>query len=141
MIAECEVPTAALNGSVLSALSRLEKSEGWLAGSVMYREGERPRGVYITHAGEIDQLFSARNGQAKPLLIAGPGRILGLSCVVGGKPHHCSATARTPAVTGFIERERFTALLDDQPALWWSILQMLSADINTCYDCMRTLTK
>lgn len=140
MTIECEVPATVVSESVVRALSRLEKAEGWPTGSILFREGEQPRGVYIIHSGEVDQVFSARNGHVKPLLTAVPGQILGLSCVVSGKPHNCSATARTPSVTGFIDRDRFTALLEEQPALWWSILQMLSTDINSCYDCMRTLT-
>jgi len=136
-----ESSTAVLSESVIRALSRFEKAEGWPTGSILFREGEQPRGVYIIHSGEVDQLFSSRNGHAKPLLVAGPGHILGLSCVVSGKAHNCSATARTPSVTGFIDRDRFTSILEEQPALWWSILQILSTDINSCYDCMKTLTK
>lgn len=137
---QTETVSPVISESVIRALSRFEKAEGWPTGSILFREGEQPRGVYIIHSGEIDQLFSSRTGQAKPLLVAGPGQILGLSCVVSGKAHNCSATARTPSVTGFIDRDRFTSLLEEQPALWWSILQMLSTDINSCYDCMRTLT-
>jgi|GEM_PF-1356216 len=129
-----------LSETVIRALSKLEKAEGWPTGSILFREGEQARGVYIIHSGEIDQLFSARNGHTKPLLVASAGQILGLSCVVSGKPHNCSATARTPSVTGFIDKDRFTGLLQDQPELWWSILQLLSTDINSCYDCMRSLT-
>jgi len=140
MNVECEVSSGIATESVIRGLSRYEKAEGWPTGSILFHEGEQPRGVYIIHSGEIDQLFSARNGHTKPLLPTGPGQILGLSCVVSGKSHNCSATARTPSVTGFIERDRFTALLAEQPALWWNILQILSTDINSCYDCMKTLT-
>jgi CRP-like cAMP-binding protein len=137
---ETQEVSTGLSESVVRALSRFEKAEGWPTGSVLFREGEQPRGVYIIHSGEIDQLFCSRTGTAKPLLTAGPGHILGLSCVVANKPHNCSATARTPSVTGFIDKDRFTSLLEEQPALWWSILQILSTDINSCYDCMKSLT-
>ena len=121
-------------------LAPYETVEGWPAGKVLFREGEEPRGVFVVHSGEADLLFSAKGGQSKALLVAGPGQILGLSCVVSGRAHDCSATARTPCVTGFIEKERFLALLDQIPALWFSVLQMLSVDVNACYDCMRTLS-
>src|ERR1044072_8519156 len=140
MNTECEVSSDVVSESVIRALSRYEKAEGWPTGSILFREGEQPRGVYIIHSGQIDQLFSSRNGHAKPLLVAGPGQILGLSCVVSGKSHNCSATARTPSVTGFIDRDRFTSLLEEQTALRGSILQILSTDINSCYDCMKSLT-
>ena len=129
---------ASLN--VTRSLAAYETVEGWPAGKVLFREGEQPRGVYVVHSGEADLLFSAKGGHSKALLLGGPGQILGLSCVVSGRAHDCSATVRTPCVTGFIERERFLALLDQIPALWFSVLQMLSTDINACYDCMRTLS-
>lgn len=125
--------------NVARNLAAYETVEGWPAGKVLFREGEQPRGVHVIHSGEADLLFSAKAGQSKALLVFGPGQILGLSCVVSGRAHDCTATARTPCVTGFIEKERFLALLDQIPALWFSVLQMLSTDINACYDCMRSL--
>ena len=129
----------AATSNVTRSLAAYETVEGWPAGKVLFREGEQPRGVYVIHSGESDLLFSAKAGQSKALLVSGPGQILGLSCVVSGRAHDCTATARTPCVTGFIEKERFLALLDQIPALWFSVLQMLSSDINACYDCMRSL--
>lgn len=120
-------------------MAAYETVEGWPAGKVLFREGEQPKGVYVVHSGEADLLFSAKAGQSKALLVAGPGQILGLSAVVSGRVHDCSATARTPCVTGFIEKSRFLELLDQIPALWFSVLQLLSTDINACYDCMRAL--
>ena len=125
--------------NVTRGLAAYEIVEGWPAGKILFREGEQPRGIYVVHSGEADLLFSAKAGSSKPLLVMGPGQLLGLSAVVSGRPHDASATARTPLVTGFIEKERFLALLDQLPALWFSVLQMLSSDINACYDCMRAL--
>lgn len=122
-----------------NALAAYETVEGWPNGKVLFREGEQPRGVYVVHSGEADLLFSAKAGSSKPLLVAGPGQILGLSAVVSGRLHDSSATARTPLVTGFVEKQRFLALLDQLPELWFSVLQMLSTDVNACYDTMRAL--
>jgi len=118
----------------MTNLATYELVEGWPAGKVLFREGEQPRGVYVVHSGEADLRF-----RTKSLQIVGPGQILGLSAVVSGRPHDSSATSRTPIVTGFIEKERFLNLLDQMPSLWFSVLQMLSTDINASYDCMRTL--
>lgn len=128
------------NQSVLQTLAPYENVEAWPTGKVLFREGELPRGVWVLLSGEADLVFSSRAGQAKPLRIALAGQILGLSCIVSGRPHDCSATTRTPCVTGFIPKERFLALLDENPPLWFSVLQTLSSEINSCYDCMRTLS-
>lgn len=135
-----EVAPETCSHSVLQTLAPYETVEGWPAGKQLYRETENPRGVYVLLSGEADLLFSSRSGLAKPLRIAEAGQILGLSCVVSGRAHDCSATARSSVVTGFIAKDKFLSLLDENPALWFSVLQMLSTDINSCYDCMRTLT-
>ncbi len=135
-----EVASETCSNSVLQALAAYETVEGWPAGKLLFREAESPRGVYVLLSGEVDLLFSSRSGQSKPLRVAEAGQILGLSCVVSGRPHDCSATARSSVVTGFIAKDTFLSLLDENPTLWFSVLQLLSTDINSCYDCMRTLT-
>jgi len=137
MLAVESVDTA--TSDVARALAAYETIEGWPPGKVLFRDGEMPAGVYVVHSGESDLLFSAKAGTSKALLVMGPGQILGLSAVVAGRKHDSSATARTALVTGFIGKDRFLGLLDQLPALWFSVLQMLSSDINACYDCMRTL--
>jgi CRP-like cAMP-binding protein len=87
----------------------------------------------------LDLVFSSRTGEAKALRVAEPGQILGLSCVIANKPHDCSATAKNAATVGFIDKEEFQKLLEEQPGLWITVLQMLSNDINACWNCMRTL--
>ncbi len=123
-----------------SVLTDLETLQEWPAGRVIFREGEQPRGVYLLHSGEVDLVFSARNGFAKPLRIAEPGQILGLSSVVSQKTHEYSATTRMPCTIGFVERELFLDHVDHSPAVWFSVLQLLSEDVNACYDCMRSIT-
>lgn len=108
-------------------------------GETLFREGERPRGVYVLHSGTVHLLFAPRNGAAKPLREAQPGQILGLSCVVTDRHHDCTAVAAEPCEVAFIEREDFMRALDDSPAVWFSVLQVLSSDVNAVYDDMRVL--
>ena len=109
------------------------------SGDVLFREGDEPEGVYVLQAGQADLLFSSRNGEAKPLRVAQAGQILGLSCVVTHRVHDCTATAATPCRVGFIRREDFLRVLDECPAVWFSVLRLLSCDVNAVYDDMRVL--
>lgn len=121
-------------------LAPYETLESWPAGRVLFREGSQPEGVYFLHEGEVDLCFSsARSGEARSLLLAEAGQILGLTCVVSGRPHDSSATTRTACVTGFVEKHQFLRLLDEKPALWLTVLRMISSSINACWDCMRSL--
>ncbi|HEV7484858.1 MAG TPA: cyclic nucleotide-binding domain-containing protein [Thermoanaerobaculia bacterium] len=78
-------------------------------------------------------------GEPKPLRVVNPGRILGLSSVVMQRPHDCSAIARTECEVGFVGREEFLRSLEKTPAIWLSVLRMLSSDVNSVYDDMRVL--
>jgi CRP-like cAMP-binding protein len=107
------------------------------AGEMLFLEGEAPAGVYVIHRGEVNLLFSARNGTVRTLRIATPVQILGLSAVVMGRPHDCSATARTCCEVGFIERDGFMRSMEDSPSFRFGVLQMLSLDVSSAYDDMR----
>ena len=126
--------------TVLQTLAPYEMIETWPGSISLFREGDSPSGVYVLLSGEVDLVFASRAGLMKPLRIAGAGQLLGLSCIVSGREHDCSATTRTSAVTGFIPKSTFLKLLDENPALWFSVLQMISSEINSCYDCMRVLS-
>ena len=122
-----------------TALRESEITLSFPAGETLFREGEEPCGVQVLRSGEVDLVFSSRNGNAKALRAAQPGQILGLSCVVTRRPHDCTATARTACEVGFIERDEFLRMLEDRPAVWFSVLRFLSNDVNAAYDDMRLL--
>ena len=109
-------------------------------GETLFREGDEPQGVYVLHSGSVQLLFASKNGSAKPLREAQPGQILGLSCVVTQRPHDCTATAAEPSEVAFISRDEFLRTLDDSPAVWFSVLRILSSEVNAAYDDMRVLT-
>lgn len=108
-------------------------------GETLFREGEEPRGVYVLHSGTVHLLFAPRTGRPKALREAQTGQILGLSCVVTQRPHDCTAIAAEPCEVAFIEREDFLRTLDDSPAIWFSVLRVLSSEVNAVYDDMRVL--
>lgn len=121
------------------SLSDREKFIRYRKGETLFREGELPRGIYILHSGIIELLFSAKNGQTKPLRGVRPGQILGLSCVVTNRLHDCTATAIEPCEVAFIERDDFLEILDESPAVWFNVLRMLSRDVNAVYNDMRII--
>jgi len=120
-------------------LKTVERREHRAAGETLFVEGETPVGVYVLHAGEVELVFAPRAGVPKPLRVVNPGRILGLSSVVMQRPHDCSAIARTECEVGFVGREEFQRSLEKTPAIWLSVLRMLSSDVNSVYDDMRSL--
>lgn len=125
--------------SLETSLAASETLLTFRPGETIFKEGEEPRGVYILQSGRADLLFSARNGRAKPLRQADAGQILGLSAVVAHRPHDCTASAATTCEVGFVERDAFLRALDECPGVWFSVLRLLSNDVNAVYDDMRLL--
>jgi len=109
------------------------------AGETIFHQGDDVRGVHILESGQVDFLFSARNGSVKQLRMARLKQILGLSCLFTGRPHECTATARVACETSFIERDAFLSALAERPDGWTSVLRLLSSDVDAVYDDMRHL--
>ncbi len=108
-------------------------------GEVVFGQGDKAHGVYLLYSGEVDLVFCTRNGQCKPLLVAGPGQIIGVSAVVTNHPHEFSVTAKSGCMLGFICRDAFLRALEANPSIWFSVLSVLSNDVNSGYDDMRVL--
>ena len=120
--------------TIAQELAPYETTQIWPEGRMLFREGSMPEGVWFVHSGEIDLQFSG-----KPMLHAEAGQLLAVTSVMSNRAHDCTATTRTPCITGFVEANRFLALLEEKPALWLAVLQMISANINACWQCMRSL--
>jgi CRP-like cAMP-binding protein len=111
------------------------------AGTVLFKEGDPPRGIYLIHSGTMELLMRARNGDWRRIRSASAGEILGLESVVSRRPHDATARAVTRCDLGFIERESFLRVLDESPAIWFSVLRLLSQGVNASYVSLRNVAQ
>ena len=111
------------------------------AGTVLFNEADQPRGIYLIHSGTVELLMRARNGDWKRMRTASAGDILGLESVVSIRPNDATARAITSCDLGFIERESFLRVLDESPAIWFSVLRLLSQGVNASYDSLRNVAQ
>jgi CRP/FNR family transcriptional regulator len=126
---------------VIPELSARETLQHRPAGTVLFSEGDQPRGIYLIHSGTIELLMRARNGEWRRIRTAPPGEILGLESVVSRRPHDATARAITPCGLGFIERESFLRVLDESPVIWLSVLRLLSQGVNASYASLRNVAQ
>lgn len=115
----------------------LETMESYAAGSYLFVEGDAPRGVFLIHSGKVQLMIAGKDGANKMLGATGPGTVLGLSSVVSDQAQETTAHVLEPTRVGFIGRDAFLTALHQSPEAWFAVLEMLSNDINTCYDLMR----
>jgi len=111
------------------------------AGTILIHEGDQPRGIYLIHSGTIELLMRARNGDWKRIRTAAAGEILGLESVVSLRPSDTTARTITPCDLGFIDRESFLRVLNESPAIWFSVLRLLSQGVNASYDSLRNVAQ
>jgi CRP-like cAMP-binding protein len=123
-----------MQSPITQELAPYETIHVWPEGRTLFREGSSPEGVWFLHSGEVELQFSG-----KPVLRVGPGQLLGITSVMANRAHDATATTHTPCITGFIELNRFLGLLEEKPALWLAVLQMISANITACWQTMRGL--
>ena len=97
------------------------------AGSVIYAQGKRPKGIFLVLAGRIRMSAIALQDKTAVLKIAGPGEVLNLANCVAGEPHLTTAEATELSLIAFLSREELTAAMQKYPALCRVIAEDLAA--------------
>ena len=120
------------------ALTEHERLQHAHAGTILFDEGEQPYGIYVLHSGKVDLLYRGRPGELRNLREGYSGEILGLGAVVSGRAHDYAARACSACELGFIDKDSFLGMLEENPATWLNVLRLLSHHVNSSYDLLRT---
>lgn len=97
-------------------------------GSILFRRGGSPRGVFIVRAGRIG-LYLDYESKALPRRTFGPGAIVGLPASVSGNPYSLTAEAIHESELAFVPRHALIQCLKDNPTLGFEVINMLSSEI------------
>ena len=108
-------------------------------GSLLFVEGEKPRGVFILCSGRAKMTTSSSEGKTLIAKIAEPGEILGVSAAILGTPYELSAETLEPSQVNFIRSEDFLALLERHADASRSTATFLSATIQAAQRQIRAL--
>ena len=108
-------------------------------GSLLFVEGEQPRGVFILCSGRAKLTTSSREGKVLIVKIAEPGEVLGVSATILGKPYEVSAETIEPAQLNFIKRDDFLKFLSAQPEACMHTAQQLSEKYQSAQREIRSL--
>ena len=108
-------------------------------GSLLFVEGEKPRGVFILCNGRAKLTTSSRDGKTLIVSIAGPGEILGVSATILGAPYEVSAETIEPAHVSFLKRNDFLMFIDSHPDAAMRAVRQLSAKYRTAQREIRSL--
>ena len=103
----CDSPIGKVRG-----LDDLKISKYFARGSVLFVEGQRPRGVYVLCEGRAKVSIGSADGKTLILRIAQPGDLLGVNAVLSGEPYSATAETIERCRIDFISRQDLLKLLE-----------------------------
>jgi CRP/FNR family transcriptional regulator len=115
-----------MSDQTLTALEGIKFTSVYPKGSVLFVEGEAPRGVFILCSGKVKLTTSSSEGKTLIVKIAEPGEVLGASAAILGKVHEMSAETLEPTQVNFIKRDEFMRFLGGDSEACMHAVQELS---------------
>jgi CRP/FNR family transcriptional regulator len=130
----CNMSTNSVN-----ALEGIKFTGVYPKGSLLFVEGEMPRGVFILCSGRAKLTTSSSEGKTLIVKIAEPGEVLGASATILGKPYEVSAETIEPAQLNFIKRDDFLKFLNTNAEACMHTAQQLSEKYHSAQREIRSL--
>jgi CRP/FNR family transcriptional regulator, cyclic AMP receptor protein len=141
--AECSVREERLfcnmSQSTVAALDSIKFTGVYPKGSLLFVEGEQPRGIYILCSGRAKLTTSSTEGKVLIVKLAEPGEVLGASATILGKPYEVSAETLEPSQVNFIKRDDFLTFLTTYPEASMHTVQQLSEKYHAAQREIRSL--
>jgi len=139
---ECTLPKGAfckLSHDSLDTLDHIKYTSVYPKGSLLFVEGEQPRGVFVLCSGRTKLTMSSSEGKRLITKIAEPGEIIGVSASILGTPYEVTAETVEPSQVNFIRREDFMKFLNSSPEVCMNAAQQLSAEHHSAQAGIRSL--
>src|ERR1051326_4951790 len=130
----CQLPP-----KTLEAFEKIKFPSSLPRNSILFVEGQSPRGIYVLCKGRVKLSVNSSDGKTMILKIAEPGEVLGLHACVTGIPYELTAETVQPCQVVFIKREDFQKFLSDHGDACLMAAQHLSSTCHTAYDTIRTI--
>ena len=128
-----------LPAKTLDAFEKIKFPSSLPRNSVLFVEGQTPRGIYVLCKGRVKLSVNSSDGKTMILKIAEPGEVLGLHACVTGIPYELTAETVQPCQVVFIKRDDFQKFLSDHGDACLMAAQHLSSTCHTAYDTIRTI--
>jgi CRP/FNR family transcriptional regulator len=123
----------------LKELDAIKFTAVYPKGSLLFVEGEQPRGVFILCGGRAKLTTSSAEGKTLIVKIAEPGEVLGASATILGRPYEVSAETIEPSQLNFIKRENFLRFLQSHVEVCMHTAQQLSEKYQSAQREIRSL--
>ena len=123
----------------VSAMEAVKFTGVYPKGSLLFVEGEQPRGAFIICSGKVKLTTSSSEGKTLIVKIAEEGEVLGASASILGKAYEVSAETIEPSQVNFIKRDDFLKFLNTNAEACMHTAQQLSEKYHSAQREIRTL--
>ena len=110
-------------------LSEFRQEAFFRKGAIIFREGDRPHGLFCLHKGKVKISKLGESGREQVVRLGNAGEMLGYRAVFAGEEYSATATALEDCEVCMLSKERFFELMEKNPGFNRSILQLLARDI------------
>jgi CRP/FNR family cyclic AMP-dependent transcriptional regulator len=128
-----------MSAASVAAMDGIKFTGVYPKGSLLFVEGEQPRGVFILCSGRAKLTTSSSEGKTLIVRIADAGEVLGASATILGKPYEVSAETLEPSQLNFIKRDDFLRFLTTNAEACMHTAQQLSEKYHSAQREIRSL--
>ncbi len=100
-------------------------------GTVLFRQGQKAKGVFLLLGGRATLSVRAKSGGIVAPRTVGPGCVLGLPANICGKPYSLTAETLEDCDLAYVEREKVVKLLRKDGQLCLHAVEILGRELAT----------
>jgi CRP/FNR family cyclic AMP-dependent transcriptional regulator len=130
----CDLPADALQ-----AFDTLKSTVSVPRDTVLFREGQAARGVFVVCEGRVRLTVCSDDGKRLLLRVAGPGEVLGLSAALSGTRYEITGQAMEPCQIAMVRRKDLVTFLREHREACLQVVNLLSEDLHLAYDRVRSV--
>ncbi|MGH9643836.1 MAG: Crp/Fnr family transcriptional regulator [Terriglobales bacterium] len=128
-----------LEPDALQQFDGIKSLECWPRGTVLFREGQPARSVFILCSGRVRLTVCSESGRRMTLRNAYPGEVLGLSAVLSGAEYEVTAEVMEAVQVAQIRRRDLLHFLRERGDICMQVVRLLSEDLHVAYDRVRSV--
>ena len=128
-----------LEPDALEAFDGIKSIQTCQKGTVLFREGQTARGVFLLCEGRVRLSICSESGRRMTVRVAGPGEVLGLSAAVSGGRHELTAEALEGVQVAAVRRKDLLRFLHEHCDVCLQVVNLLSEDLHVAYDRVRAV--
>ena len=128
-----------MSPAAMKTLDAVKFTSVYPKGSILFVDGEEPRGVFILCSGRAKLTTSSSEGRTLIVKIAEAGEVLGASATILGRPYEVTAETLEPSQLNFIKRDDFLRFLNAHAEACMHTAQQLSEKYQSAQREIRSL--